>query len=80
MNKLLAATIFATVGFAAQSAAACDWNRQASTEQPAVATAVPSPQTQQAVPAPSQTSTAAAATDRKPIEAAAPVVLVSDHR
>jgi len=79
-RKLVVVTAFAAVALTAQSAAACDWNRQASTEQPAVATAVPSPQTQQAVPAPSQTSTAAAATDRKPIEAAAPVVLVSDHR
>ena len=33
MNKLLAATTFAAVAFAAQSAAACDWNREASNDQ-----------------------------------------------
>jgi hypothetical protein len=77
MRQLVVVTAFAAVTLTAQSAAACDWNRQASTEQQTVATAV---QPQQAAPAPSQTSTAAAETDRKPVEAAAPVVLVSDHR
>ena len=79
-RQLVVVTAFAAVAFIAQSAAACDWNRQASTEQQTVATAVQPPQTQQAAPAPSQTSTAAAETDRKPVEAAAPVVLVSGHR
>jgi hypothetical protein len=79
-RQLVVVTAFAAVTLTAQSAAACDWNRQASTEQQTVATAVQPPQTQQAAPAPSQTSTAAAETDRKPVEAAAPVVLVSDHR
>ena len=77
MRKLVVVTAFAAVTFTAQSAAACDWNRQTSTEQQTVATAVQPPRT---APAPSQTSTAAAETDRKPVEAAAPVVLVSDHR
>jgi hypothetical protein len=76
MRMLVVVTAFAAVAFTAQSAAACDWNREASTEQQTVATAV---QPQQAAPAPSQTSTAAAETT-KPVEAAAPVVLVSDHR
>jgi hypothetical protein len=80
MRKLVVVTAFAAVTLTAQSAAACDWNRQASTEQQTVATAVQPPQTQQAATAPSQTSTAAAETDRKPVEEAAPVVLVSDHR
>jgi hypothetical protein len=76
-GKLVVVTAFAAIALTAQSAAACDWNREASTEQQTVATAVQPPQT---APAPSQTSTAAAETDRKPVEAAAPVVLVSDHR
>jgi hypothetical protein len=80
MRKLVVVTAFAAVAFTAQSAAACDWNRQASTEQQTTATAVPPPQTQQAAPAASQTSTAAAEITRKPIEEATPVVLVSDHR
>jgi hypothetical protein len=76
MRKLVALTAFAAVAFTAQSAAACDWNRQASTGQQ---TAAAAPQTQQAAPAASRTSTVAAETTRKP-EEAAPVVLVSDHR
>jgi hypothetical protein len=79
-GKLVVVTAFAAVAFTAQSAAACDWNRQASTEQQTVATAVQPAQTQQAAPATSQTSTAVAETTRKPVEEAAPVVLVSDHR
>ena len=44
MKKLVAATAFATVALAAQSAAACDWDREASTEQQTVATtAAPAP-------------------------------------
>ena len=80
MRKLVVVTAFAAIAFTAQSAAACDWNRQASTEQQTVATATPPAQAQQAAPAPSQPSTAAADTTRKPVEETAPVVLVSDHR
>ncbi len=79
-RKLVVVTAFAAVAFTAQSAAACDWNRQASIDQQAVATAAPPAPTQQAAPEASQTSTAAADTTRKPVEEAAPVVLVSDHR
>ena len=80
MRMLVVVTAFAAVALTAQSAAACDWNREASTEQQTVATAAPPPQAQQVAPAPSQTSTAAAETSGKPVEEAAPVVLVSDHR
>ena len=49
MKKLLAATTFAAFALAAQSAAACDWNREASSEAQTVATtATPSEQTQAA--------------------------------
>jgi hypothetical protein len=80
MRMLVVVTAFAAIAFTAQSAAACDWNRQASTDQQTVATAEPPAQTQQAAPASSQTSTAAAETSRKPVEEAAPVVLASDRR
>jgi hypothetical protein len=44
MKKLVAAAVFAAVALAAQSAAACDWNREASTDQQQVATtAAPAP-------------------------------------
>jgi hypothetical protein len=81
MRQLVVVTAFAAIAFTAQSAAACDWNREASTEQQTVATtAAPAPQTEQAAPAASQRSTAAAETSSKPVEQSVPVVLVSDHR
>jgi hypothetical protein len=79
MRTLVVVTAFAAVAFTAQSAAACDWNRQASTEQQSAAATVVPPQAQQATPATSQTSTATAETTRKPAGEVAPVVLVSDH-
>jgi hypothetical protein len=75
MKKLVAATAFATVALAAQSAAACDWDREASTEQQTVATtAAPAP-TPQTTP---QTQTVASEAT-KPVEPTAPVVLVNDR-
>ncbi|HWZ39922.1 MAG TPA: hypothetical protein VNY08_16640 [Bradyrhizobium sp.] len=76
MRKLVVATAFAAVAFAAQSAAACDWNREASTEQQVVATTAPP------TPAPQTTSTATqtvTADTSKPVESTAPVVLVNDR-
>ena len=76
MRKLVVATAFAAVALAAQSAAACDWNREASTEQQVVAT------TAQPAPAPQTTSTATqtvTADTSKPVEPTAPVVLVNDR-
>ncbi|HEX2365922.1 MAG TPA: hypothetical protein VHJ00_12975 [Bradyrhizobium sp.] len=76
MKKLVAATAFAAVALAAQSAAACDWNREASSEQQTVATtATPAPQTPQTT---SQTQTLASEVT-KPVEPTAPVVLVNDR-
>ena len=80
MRKLVVVTAFAAVAFTAQSAAACDWNREASTEQQTAAANVAPAQAQQAAPATSQAPAVAAETTRKPAEAAAPVVLVSDQR
>jgi hypothetical protein len=75
MNKLVAATLFAAVAFAAQSAAACDWNREASTEQQVATTAAPV-QTQ---PSTATQAPTAAAETAKPVEPTAPIVLVTDR-
>ena len=75
MKKLVVATAFAAVALASQSAAACDWNREASTEPQVVATTAPP------APAPQTTSTATQTVvdTSKPIEPTAPVVLVNDR-
>jgi hypothetical protein len=78
MKKLVAATAFATVALAAQSAAACDWNREASTEQQTVATTAAPTQTPQTTSSAPQTPIVAAEST-KPVEPAAPVVLVNDR-
>ena len=77
MKKLVAATVFAAVALAAQSAAACDWNREASSEQQQIATtAAPTqaPVTSTATQAPTVAVEAS-----KPVEPTAPVVLVNDR-
>jgi len=76
MNKLLAATIFAVVAFAAQSAAACDWNREARSDQQQVATtATPTQAPQTATQAPT-----VAAEVSRPVTPTAPVVQVNERR
>jgi hypothetical protein len=75
MRKLVAATAFAAFALAAQSAVACDWNREASTEQQTVATTAAPTQTPQTT-SPTQTVASEAA---KPVEPTAPVVLVNDR-
>jgi hypothetical protein len=76
MTKLAAATIFAAAVLAAQSAAACDWNREASNDQQQVASTAAPTQTSQ--PA-TQTPTVAAEVSR-PATPTAPVVQVNDRR
>jgi spermidine/putrescine-binding protein len=81
MKKLLAVTTFAAFALAAQSAAACDWNREANSQEQTVATtATPSEQTQAAQEAaPAQAPTTNVAADsREPVTPSAPVVLVND--
>jgi hypothetical protein len=77
MRKLVVVAAFAAVALTAQSAAACDWNREASTEQQQVAmTAAPAPQTTStAVQAP----VVASDSTSKPVQPAAPVMLVNDR-
>lgn len=74
MKKLVAATIFTAVAFAAQSATACDWNREASTDQQQVATSTPVQAPQPASPAPVTTAEVS-----RPATPTAPVVLVNDR-
>ena len=82
MTKLLVVTTFAAVAFAAGPAAACDWDREASTNAPVVATtAAPAESTtsQAAATPPQATSVASDQSTRKPAEQAAPIVLISDR-
>ncbi len=73
MKKIVIATTFAAVALAAYPAAACDWNRQASAKDPAVASATPSSTVGQASAA-QPTSVAS-----KPAQESAPVVLITDR-
>lgn len=79
MKKLVAAASFVAVALAAHSAAACDWNREASTAEQLAATAAPTQtQAQPAAPIASQAPTVAAEAT-KAVEPTAPVVLVTDR-
>jgi hypothetical protein len=76
MKKLLVVASFAA--FAAYPAAACDWNREASAQDRVVATTTE--QTPLATRAsPPAMSVAADESERKPIAAPVPVVLVTDR-
>ena len=79
MRKLVAVTILAAaaVALATQSAAACDWNREASTAQQQVATpTAPAEPSQTTATTSSQTANTALS---KPAEPTAPIVRVSDR-
>jgi hypothetical protein len=79
MKKLLVVASFAA--FAAYPAAACDWNREASAQDPIVAAATTTTeQTPQATAAaPQATSVAVDVNARKPVSEPAPVVLITDR-
>jgi hypothetical protein len=82
MTKVLVVATFAAFAFAAGPAAACDWNREASTNDPAVATtATPAQQpTSQATATPPQAASVASnETARKPADEPAPIVLITDR-
>jgi len=82
MTKLLVVTTFAAFAFAAGPASACDWNREASTNDPAVATtATPAEQTtsQAAATPPQAPSVASNENARKPVDEPAPIVLITDR-
>jgi hypothetical protein len=77
MRKLVAVTILAavTVALATQSAAACDWNREASTAQQQVATSAAPAQPSQSTATTPQTNAASS----RPAEPTAPIVRVNDR-
>jgi len=79
MKTLLAVTCFAA--FAACPAAACDWNREASAQDPVVATtAATTEQAPRATSAwPEVTSVAVNERARQPVAEPPPVVLVTDR-
>lgn len=78
MRKLVVVIGFAAVALAAQSAAACDWNRDASTGQSTVASTAAPIQTPQTTSTAPQTASVASES-AKPVEPTAPVVLVHDR-
>jgi hypothetical protein len=83
MTKLLVVTTFAAIAFAACPASACDRNREASANDPAVATtATPAePTTSQAAATPPQAARVASDDNaRTPLDEPAPVVLITDRR
>ena len=79
MKTLLVVTSFAAL--AAYPAAACDWNHEASVQDPVVATtATTTQQAPQATPAwPLATSVAVNESARQPVAEPPPVVLVTDR-
>jgi len=82
MTKLLIATSFAVVAIVATPVSACEWNREASTQDPAVA-AAPASTEQTTTPAaaaqPKAPSVAADESARKGAGEPAPIVLVTER-
>jgi hypothetical protein len=82
MTKLVVVTTFAAFAFAAGPAAACDLNREASTNPPAIATtATPAEQTTSQVAAtpPQAVSVASSESARKPTDEPAPIIQITDR-
>ena len=79
MTKLLVVTTFAVVAFAAGPAAACEWNREASTNNPAVAATNVPGATADSMPPPQTASVASDQSTSKPVWEPAPIVQVSDR-
>jgi hypothetical protein len=81
MTKLLVVTSFAAAALIATPIAACEWNREASTPDPAVAAATTTTQqtTQAAVTEPQAPNVASDESARKPTGATVPVVLITDR-
>lgn len=85
MKKLVVVTAFVAVALAAHSAAACDWDHQASANapvDPVVATAAPTTtnteQTSQGAVSPS-TSVASDVSTRKSVDHPAPLLLINER-
>jgi hypothetical protein len=83
MKKFVVVTAFAAVALAAQSAAACDWNREASVQNPVAATAsTPTSATKQTSQSAARVSTNGAPEQavRGPADEPAPVVLITNNQ
>jgi hypothetical protein len=78
MTKLLVVTTFAAIAFAAGPARACDWNREATANTPAVATTA-EPTSPAAATPPQAARVASDDSARKPVDEPAPVVLITDR-
>jgi hypothetical protein len=83
MKKLVVVTTFAAFALAAHSAAACDWNREASAANQVVATTDPTAEASPtcsgpSCPAPQPTSVASEET-RKATDEPAPIVLITSR-
>jgi len=76
MRKLVAATVLAALALAAQSAVACDWNREANASQQQVATTAAPAQPSQTT---ATTPQAANVASSKAAEPTAPIVRVNDR-
>jgi hypothetical protein len=82
MKKLVAVTTFAAVALGAHSVAACDWNHQASTNDPVVATTSPATTTPEQTlkgAVPPSTSVASDEGTRKMVDAPTPVLITDRH-
>jgi hypothetical protein len=83
MKKLVVLAAFTAFAFAAHSAAACDWNREASANDQTVAASEQTPQPTPTCdaancPAPQQTSVASKET-RQTVDEPAPIVLITNR-
>ena len=82
MKKLVVVTTFSAVALAAHSAAACDWNRQASAKPPVIAATTPAAtnieQTSRGAVPPS-TSVASDESTRKFVDHQAPILLIDER-
>jgi hypothetical protein len=82
MKKLVVVTTFAAVALGTHSAAACDWNHQASANDPVVANTTPAATTTEQMSkeaAPPSTSVAADESTGKVVDGPTPVVLITDR-
>jgi hypothetical protein len=81
MKKLVVVTTFAIVGLGAHSAAACDWNREASANDPVVATSAPENAAAQPSTSTARVSTSVASDEstRKVVDAPMPIVLITNE-
>jgi hypothetical protein len=79
MRKLVVVTAFAAVALATQQASACDWNREATSEQQQIAATTPPAPAPQATSTATQTPAVASESTSQSAAPTAPVVLINDR-